>query len=103
MIEQKQKEILHQTENELIKKANQLKRRSGRKILLQAGFLAIIGFQITIPVLLMLLLGRFLDTHFSASAVSFTILLIFVGFGMGFYNAWRWIQQNGFVIRKNKK
>ena len=103
MIEPKQTEILHQTESELIKKARQLRQRPHRKILLQAGFLAIIGFQITIPVLLLLLLGVFLDNHISIGYISFTILFIFVGFGLGFYNAWRWIQQNGFIIRKKKK
>lgn len=103
MTDEKQSEMLHQTEVELIGQANQLKRRSHRKILLQAGFLAVIGFQITIPVLVALFLGSFMDKHISVGYVSFTILFIFLGFFMGFYNAWRWIKQNGFIIRKKRK
>ena len=103
MTEQKQSEMLHQTEVELIGQANQLKRRPRRKILLQAGFLAVIGFQVTIPVLIALFIGSFLDKHISVGYVSFTILFILLGFLIGFYNAWRWIKENGFVIRKNRK
>ena len=91
------------TERVLIKKARALSNRKNRIFYFNAAKLSVYGWQMAIPVLLGILMGRFLDSHFPASHFSWTLNLIIIGFGVGFFNATRWVHQAGKVDKKHKK
>ncbi|SFJ12832.1 AtpZ/AtpI family protein [Celeribacter neptunius] len=54
------------------------------------GQIGILGWAIVAPILLAILLGRFLDRSL-ATGIFFTAPLIFIGAGIGFHAAWKWM------------
>ena len=58
------------------------------------GQIGILGWAIVTPVLLGLLVGRFLD-HWLHTNITFTAALIMLGAAAGFWSAWRWMHRHG--------
>jgi ATP synthase protein I len=56
------------------------------------GLLGVVGWSITIPALLGVALGRWIDGHWPSRA-SWTLTLLLLGVVLGGVNVWRWIQQ----------
>jgi ATP synthase protein I len=61
-------------------------------IMFGLGVFGIIGWSISIPTLLGIFLGLYLDDHFSLG-FSWTLTLLFVGVIVGCLNAWYWVKQ----------
>ena len=58
------------------------------------GQIGILGWAIVTPVLLGLLVGRFLD-HWLHTNITYTAALIMLGAAAGFWSAWRWMHRHG--------
>ena len=56
------------------------------------GQIGILGWQIVIPALAGLAIGRWLD-HRLASGIFWTAPLLVVGTGLGCWSAWKWMQR----------
>jgi len=54
------------------------------------GMFGLIGWSVTIPTLLGIALGIWIDNRWPGQ-VSWTLTLMFVGVVLGCFNAWRWI------------
>jgi ATP synthase protein I len=54
------------------------------------GQIGALGWQIVVPALVGLALGRWLD-HRMASGIFWTAPLLFVGVGLGCWSAWTWL------------
>ena len=67
--------------------------RDGRvSVARNLGQIGALGWTITVPILLCLAAGRWLDHHF-ASRVFWTAPLIMLGAAFGGWSAWRWINR----------
>jgi len=91
------------TKKILMKKAEKMARRPERIIQLNAAVLSVYGWQMAIPMILGVVLGRFLDHFFPIQAISWTFNLILIGAVIGFYNANRWIKKEGDLKKKERK
>lgn len=80
--------------NEIEKDANQkIKAKSeGDEIMFGLGLFGIVGWSISIPTILGVALGVYLDKKFTSN-VSWTITFLFLGIVIGSFNAWRWINE----------
>ncbi len=87
----------------LIKKANNLKNRSQRQFAYRAALLTIYGFQVAIPVVIGIFIGRLLDNHLSVPHISWTLNMILVGGIIGFFNANIWFYKTIGLHPKNKR
>ncbi|WP_083225046.1 AtpZ/AtpI family protein [Sphingomonas panacis] len=56
------------------------------------GQIGVLGWQIVVPALIALALGRWLD-HRLASGIFWTAPLLILGVGLGCWSAWKWIQR----------
>jgi ATP synthase protein I len=56
------------------------------------GQIGVLGWQIVVPALVGLALGRWLD-HRLASGIFWTAPLLIVGTGLGCWSAWKWVQR----------
>ncbi len=54
------------------------------------GQIGALGWQIVVPALVALVIGRWLD-HRAASGIFWTAPLLFVGIGLGCWSAWKWL------------
>ncbi len=54
------------------------------------GQIGALGWQIVVPALVALIIGRWLD-HREASGIFWTAPLLFVGIGLGCWSAWKWL------------
>jgi ATP synthase protein I len=58
------------------------------------GMLGIIGWSVTVPMLLGVALGLWIDRTFPGK-YSFTVMLLVGGLALGCVNAWSWIKKHG--------
>lgn len=73
------------------KSDRKLKARKERKsIWLGLGMFGMVGWSVTIPTLLCISLGVWIDTQIK-SKYSWTLMLLFIGVVLGCFNAWYWI------------
>ena len=91
---------LNKTAKQLIQKADNRQKRGQIKINYNVAVLSIYGWQVAIPVLLGILLGRLLD-DFYPSSFSWTVNLIIIGFVVGFTNATMWLKRS-YQVKKGK-
>lgn len=86
------------------KARRKLRARSGKQksIWLGLGMLGIIGWSVTIPTLLGIALGFWIDRHFP-SRYSWTLMLLFIGLVCGCLNAWYWVENEHREIRKEQQ
>jgi len=70
------------------------RRKSQKGVWFGLGMFGLVGWSVTIPTLLMLALGIWIDS-ISNSQYSWTLMLLVVGIAIGCLNAWYWIKQEG--------
>ncbi|MEN8259852.1 MAG: AtpZ/AtpI family protein [Pseudomonadota bacterium] len=68
-------------------------RESGRRsVWFGLGMFGIVGWSIAVPTLAGVALGLWLDARWPGR-ISWTLTLIFLGIGLGCFNAWRWVNK----------
>jgi ATP synthase protein I len=67
------------------------RRERDRGIWFSLGLLGVVGWSVTIPALLGVALGTWIDGRWP-SRVSWTLTLLLLGIVLGGVNAWRWVQ-----------
>ena len=73
------------------KSDRKLRARKERKNIWQGlGMFGMVGWSVTIPTLLCISLGVWIDTQIQ-SKYSWTLMLLFIGVVLGCFNAWYWI------------
>lgn len=80
---------------EKIKKESEKKikaREEGDQVMFGLGLFGIVGWSISIPTVIGIAIGVFLDKKFNQS-FSWTLTLLFAGVILGSFNAWRWIKE----------
>ena len=92
-----------QTEKTLLQKARRLSRRNQRVFYLNAAILSVYGWQMAIPVLVGIVVGRLLDRYWPATYLSWTLNFILIGFIVGIVNATRWVRKEGLIKKGNPK
>lgn len=99
------KDEIQNTAKTLIKKAKAMENRRNRQLYLNAAILGTYGWNISVPVIIGVIIGRWLDKKFPLPPMSWTLNLILIGFIIGFYNAQRWINKEGVIrnMRAKKK
>lgn len=83
-------ELVKKIKNESAKKIRA--QEESDEILFGLGMFGIIGWSVSIPTLLGVALGIYLDNRFSPS-FSWTLTLLFLGVVVGCLNAWYWIKE----------
>lgn len=91
------------TEKLLIEKANMLKNRKNRSISLNVIVLSVFGWHLSIPVLIGILLGRFLDKRYPIEHLSWTLNCILLGFAIGIIQANLWLRREGILNNIKQK
>ena len=94
--------LLNKTAKQLIKKANNRQKRGVIKINYNAAILSIYGWQVAVPVIIFLLLGRLLDHAYPQDKISWTLNFIIIGFILGFINANIWLKKS-YQVKKGGK
>ena len=75
------------------KEARKLAAQRDRKSALSGlGLFGLIGWSVSVPALLGVLLGIWLDQHFK-QGFSWTLSLLLAGLMLGCYIAWNWVQK----------
>ena len=87
----------------LVHKAKLMQKREKRTFFFNAGVLSVYGWQLSIPVILGVILGRFLDKTFPDNFFSWTLNLILIGFAIGVFNANYWMHKEGVILQQKKK
>lgn len=85
-----EEELLEKIQKESTKKIKS--KEEGSEIIFGLGLFGIVGWAISIPTIIGIAIGVFLDKKFTQS-FSWTITLLFVGVVLGAFNAWHWIQE----------
>lgn len=67
-------------------------RQTHKSVWFALGMFGMVGWAVTIPALLCISLGVWIDTRFP-SRYSWTLMLLFVGIVLGCLNAWYWIKK----------
>jgi ATP synthase protein I len=66
------------------------------------GFLGLIGWSVSVPLLLGVAVGLWIDQHYPSRA-SWTLGLVIVGLLIGCLNAWRWVEKEHRAIRREQE
>jgi ATP synthase protein I len=75
------------------KAARKLKARNSTKgVWFGLGMMGLIGWSVTVPTLLGVALGMWVDKHYPGTH-SWTLALLVAGLAIGCFNAWHWIDQ----------
>ncbi len=78
-----------------------LLRKPGRSVWMGLGTMGIVGWSVTVPTLLGLVLGFWLDKHY-VSTVSWTLNLLIVGLLIGCLSAWHWVSKEDSDMHKDE-
>jgi ATP synthase protein I len=68
------------------------RREKDRSLWFGLGMFGLVGWSVAIPTLIGIALGIWLDSTFS-SPYSWTLMLLFIGIGIGCLNAWYWVKR----------
>ncbi len=68
------------------------RRNSTQGVWFGLGMMGLIGWSVAVPTLLGAALGIWLDNQHSGS-YSWTLMLLFIGLGLGCLNAWHWVSK----------
>ncbi|HKK45921.1 MAG TPA: AtpZ/AtpI family protein [Balneolaceae bacterium] len=93
-----QKERFEQQVREKSHRKIKARRESKKGVWFGIGMFGLVGWSVTIPTLLMLALGIWIDST-SQSKYSWTLMLLVAGIAIGCLNAWYWIKQEGEEIK----
>lgn len=67
-------------------------KRQPKNVWFGLGLFGMVGWSVTIPILIGIAIGVWLDKQFH-SPYSWTLMLMFVGVVLGCFNAWYWISK----------
>ena len=59
------------------------------------AFLGALGWNIPIPTILGVMLGRWMDAHHKVASISWTLNFLLLGFAFGVICAWQWLKREG--------
>lgn len=59
------------------------------------AFLGALGWNIPIPTILGVMLGRWMDAHHKVASISWTLNFLLLGFVFGVICAWQWLKREG--------
>ena len=59
------------------------------------AFLGALGWNIPIPTILGVMLGRWMDAHHKVASISWTLNFLLLGFAFGAIGAWQWLKREG--------
>ena len=99
---QKFNDYLTQQADILIQKAEKLSRRSHRQYVHRIAVLTVYGFQVAIPVVLGIFVGRLFDRTIIINHFSWTLNLVLIGVIVGFYNANCWFYHSIGLKRRKR-
>ena len=85
-----EEEMLRKIEKDSSKKIKA--EEEGSDIMFGLGLFGIVGWSISLPTVMGIALGVYLDKRFTQS-FSWTITLLFAGVVLGSFNAWHWIKE----------
>ncbi len=88
---QRQEKFQHQVKDKASRKLT-ARREGDRTIWYGLGIFGIVGWSVTIPTLIGIAIGIWLDLTF-VDPYSWTLMMLFVGVVIGCLNAWYWIQR----------
>lgn len=83
-------EIIHHKVDQRLKASKE----KGGSLFFGLGMFGVVGWTITIPTLLMTLLGRWLDSLYLGQ-ISWTLTCLLIGMAIGCLMAWHWINREG--------
>jgi ATP synthase protein I len=86
-----------------MKAARKLKaRKSTQGTWFGLGMMGLVGWSVTVPTLLGIVLGIWLDRH-RPGAHSWTLALLVVGLAIGCLNAWHWVAMEDKAMREDQE
>ncbi|MBP5344298.1 MAG: AtpZ/AtpI family protein [Alphaproteobacteria bacterium] len=94
---------MEKTAKTLERKADNLKQSKNNSYVYRAALLTVYGWQMSIPVVVGIALGLFLDKTFPLQHFSWTLNMILFGFGAGLYNANTWLKKTATLPPKRKE
>lgn len=93
---------MKEKENKSVEFAEQIRKNSSRKIRSRKeknkglwyglGMFGLVGWSVSIPTLLLLVLGIWIDSTYKSS-YSWTLMMLVFGMGVGCLNAWYWVKK----------
>ena len=69
------------------------RQEGGMNAITWLGMIGMVGWSVTVPLLLGIAAGMWIDRHFP-SRYSWTLMLLFGGVGAGCMNAWLWVKKS---------
>lgn len=91
---------------------NSVRKKSRRKIEVRSqnrkgllyglGMFGLVGWSVTVPTLLLLALGIWIDSNYE-SPYSWTLMLLILGIMIGCANAWYWVQRESESDKNNNQ
>ncbi|MDY0227547.1 MAG: AtpZ/AtpI family protein [Desulfomicrobium apsheronum] len=78
------------------------KKRAGSEVWFGLGMMGIIGWSVSIPTLLGVFMGLWLDRNYPDGR-SWTLALLVAGLALGCWNAWYWVAKEDRAIREEQE
>jgi ATP synthase protein I len=78
------------------------RRKGGDRIWLGFAAFGLIGWSVAVPTLLGIALGVWLDRRFPGR-LSWTLMLLALGLGVGCLNAWHWVSREHRALREENE
>jgi len=85
-------ERLPRAVDEKVRRRLRARREARRSLWFGLGMFGLVGWAVAVPTLLGIALGWWLDRKFPGPP-SWTLTFLFLGVGLGCYNAWQWIRR----------
>ncbi len=85
-------ERLSRAVDEKVRRRLRARREARRSLWFGLGMFGLVGWAVAVPTLLGIALGWWLDRKFPGPP-SWTLTFLFLGVGLGCYNAWQWIRR----------
>jgi ATP synthase protein I len=77
------------------------RRNKDKNIWFGLGMFGIVGWSVSIPILLLLAIGIWIDSRWP-SRISWTLTLLFIGVVLGCLNAWYWVTKEQKKIEEDR-
>lgn len=85
-------ERLSRAVDKKVRRRLRARREARRSLWFGLGMFGLVGWAVAVPTLLGIALGWWLDRKFPGPP-SWTLTFLFLGVGLGCYNAWQWIRR----------